>query len=149
MATSRPLIDRLLNKVEFSDSGCWLWKGATVTGGYGLIGEGAPSTKLVLAHRAMWSILYGPIPEGAFICHSCDTPPCVAPDHLFLGTAQANFDDMVKKGRRRVMKKKDTCLRGHPYTEENSYIQNAPDGPHRSCLTCRRARDRRRRLGRL
>lgn len=79
------------------NSGCWLWTGGTlVCGGYGML-YAAPLR--VRAHRWSYEHFKGPIPEGLDVCHKCDTPCCVNPDHLFLGTRQDNMNDAKNKNR--------------------------------------------------
>lgn len=55
-----------------------------------------------MAHRVAWRLFVGDIPEGAVVCHRCDTPPCANPDHLFIGTQADNVADMMRKGRHRA-----------------------------------------------
>lgn len=79
--------------------GCWEWQGArTANGGYGV---SRLHGKFYRAHRKAWELLNGPIPEGMMILHRCNNPPCVRPDHLYLGTNTDNMIDKATKTRRR------------------------------------------------
>lgn len=95
MAIYEPLEKRFWRKVNKTDN-CWLWIGAKFENGYGAIWTN-PDTQR--AHRVSWEINRGPIPDGLIVCHHCDNPPCVKPDHLFLGTLSDNRRDMVNKKR--------------------------------------------------
>lgn len=100
---SRPLDERFWEKVEKSD-GCWLWK-AAINHGYGVIGAGGRRGRILIASRVSWELNRGPIPAGVDVLHRCDNPPCVNPDHLFLGSAQDNGRDASRKGRFRPVQK--------------------------------------------
>lgn len=79
-----------VNRGEPQD--CWLWTGAKLKSGYG-------SFQQARAHRVSWTLNRGPIPKGKHVCHHCDTPLCVNPAHLFLGTDFDNRQDAIRKGR--------------------------------------------------
>lgn len=84
------------------NSGCWLWDGAVEVGGYGVMKVGKKaddSYRQERAHRLAYEHFVGPIPAGMLVCHRCDVRCCVNPAHLFVGTHQANMDDMYRKGR--------------------------------------------------
>jgi hypothetical protein len=80
-------------------SGCWLWSGTVVRGGYGRIKF---RRRYHLAHRVSFILHCGEIPEGIDVCHKCDVPYCVNPEHLFLASHAENMADMVRKGRQAV-----------------------------------------------
>jgi hypothetical protein len=88
------IADRFWAKVLKTDT-CWLWQGHVLRDGYGQFGKIGERR----AHRRAWFLTHGPIPDGLQVCHRCDTPLCVRPDHLFLGTAQDNIADRDTKGR--------------------------------------------------
>lgn len=99
----RPLSERLWNKVDKTDT-CWVWTGAVDRKGYGKIGVGSSkdgTRRLEIVPRAAWQVTNGPIPDGLFVCHTCDNPRCCRPDHLWLGTCSDNLRDMSEKGRGR------------------------------------------------
>ena len=81
------------------------------------------------AHRLAWEDAHGPIPVGMSVCHTCDNPPCVLEEHLFLGTGQDNTDDMIAKGRKFIPPYQETCLRGHDFDKVRA------DGA-RLCQSC-------------
>ena len=92
----RPLAERFWAKVDQSGD-CWVWTGACAP--YGRIREGARGSPFLVTHRLAWELSNGPVPDGLMVLHTCDNPPCVNPDHLWLGTAKDNKADEIAKGR--------------------------------------------------
>ena len=86
--------DRFFKFVEKTDW-CWIWKGSLTDMGYGQFWN---KHKDYTAHRASYRMFKGEIPNGIFVCHHCDNKKCVNPDHLFLGTAKDNTQDLIIKG---------------------------------------------------
>lgn len=77
--------------------GCWGWNGSFVNAGYG---QSILNNRTIHASRMSWIIHNGQIPEGLWVLHKCDNPPCTNPQHLFLGNSKDNTQDMIKKGRK-------------------------------------------------
>lgn len=134
-----PLDVRFWNKVDKTGD-CWLWTGATKDGfPYGIIcppggtGKGRPPIR---AHRLSWEMAHGPIPRGMVVCHKCDQPRCVRPEHLFLGTQGDNVRDAAEKGRLSGWGAKTHCVNGHPFSGHN--LSWSADGKKRLCKECGR-----------
>lgn len=86
---------RFWAKVHKTDT-CWLWTASTTRYGYGRL---QVSGHALLAHRIAYALAHGSLPDDLLVCHHCDTPACVRPDHLFLGTYADNRIDCIRKGR--------------------------------------------------
>ena len=125
---------------------CWLWT-ARKWGDYGVMRHPENNTTCG-AHRFSWELHFGPIPDGMFVLHHCDNPPCVRPDHLFTGTQLDNMRDRQSKGKYGPppfdpgwQAEKAHCKSGHPFDSLNTY--RYPNGRGRICRACRRDRMRR------
>ncbi len=105
--------------------GCWIWRGQNDgRSGYGTTRFDGKRWK---AHRLFYTWHKGAIPNGAMICHSCDTPACCNPDHLFVGTQVENMADMKAKGRANSTLTAEQVLEIRQIYRPNSY------GPRRIC----------------
>ncbi|RPI85131.1 MAG: hypothetical protein EHM34_00045 [Nitrosopumilales archaeon] len=96
--------NKLLSRIDIKDNGCWEWKGAKHRQGYGNIGY---KRKVCLAHRISWKLFRGDLRDDILVLHKCDNPPCINPDHLFLGSDRDNVLDSISKGRFYRAKGKD------------------------------------------
>lgn len=104
--------ERFERKLRKMTNGCWIWLGAKTKriNGYGLVTLRINKKyKTTSAHRVAYTLYCGPIPDGLDVCHRCDNPPCVNPDHLFVATRKKNLSDMRHKGRAR-----------HPFGENHA-----------------------------
>ena len=135
VAWPRPGLDprlpsRIAEKISAPDeNGCWLWMGALGDHGYGMAWDGA---RMVGAHRLVYELLVGPIPDGLALDHvkarGCHTTACVNPAHT----------EPVTQGENNRRAMRDTCKHGHPWTDENTYLR--PDKGTRQCRACGRER---------
>lgn len=115
-----------------TESGCWIWLGGETSSGHGKAKIAGVTTRK--AHRISWLAKHGSLPKQ-LMCHKCNTPLCVNPDHLYIGTHKSNAQD-----------KKETidssyaagleCLHGHPMKEGDDSIYVTPQG-YKVCRRCR------------
>jgi hypothetical protein len=134
---------------------CWEWTGGKTRGGYGsLHSRTEDGTNINLyAHRVSWMIYKGDIPDGLCVCHHCDNPSCVNPEHLFTGTVADNMHDRDRKGRFNGGKKHNgfvncapICKRGHLLSDANVYIYRYNGKLLRQCKECNKINTRARYL---
>ncbi len=122
-------IQRFWSKVEMIPfHSCWEWTGDMNKAH----GKNYGRFNMKKAHRISYELTYGKIPDGLFVLHKCDNPPCVRPEHLFLGTHLDNMRDKVLKGRDHN-KSKTHCVNGHPYFGDNLIIKKSGERRCREC----------------
>ena len=119
-------IERFHQKYEINESGCWMWTGGTRPNSKGVPypRHWTDDFKSIGAHRFSFQLAHGEIPQGMYICHKCDTPLCVNPDHLFCGSHQDNMRDMVAKQRSFVGRGEDKKGRAKLTNQQADQIRN-------------------------
>lgn len=126
---------------------CIEWRGWVNSNGYG---STTFRGKTIGVHQRAWIEAYGEIPPGMCVCHRCDNPLCVNPEHLFLGTVLDNNRDRDRKGRnggQTIRARTTHCRHGHEYTPENTAVIRNRNGASltKHCRKC--IRERRLRAG--
>ena len=110
MKMARPKTDtktRILNNINIDNNGCWLLPPSKKNKGYSKIAIDGINKR---GHRVSWETFVGPVPEGILVLHHCDIRHCVNPEHLWLGTAKDNYEDMLRKNRGKCNIKKTVLV---------------------------------------
>lgn len=134
---TKSLAERFWSKVKKTD-GCWLWTGCVwrESAPYGQIHVDGKTRR---AHRVSWELTHRKMaPAGMFICHACDNPRCVNPDHLWIGTRSENMLDAASK-KRIPLQNNSHCKNGHLFAGENL---KPIRGRNRVCRICAQEQDR-------
>lgn len=133
------VIARFIAKVRVAqnEGDCWEWTGSADANGRGrFFFEG----KIRTAYRVAFTLFNGPIPDGMMVCHSCDNPSCVNPEHLWIGTGSDNMRDAVRKGRHNYAGKRvAVCKYGHYMLASGATVVSKTGT--RRCVECKRRRD--------
>ena len=122
------------DRVTVDPDGCWIWNGSKTSGGYGKYTARGKSRS---AHRGVYELLVGPIPDGMQLDHLCRVRACVNPLHLEPVTQRENLLRGETLAARHAAVTE--CPRGHAYTEDNTYYRSDRTG--RDCKACRRQRN--------
>lgn len=116
---------------------CWEWT-SNKAKGYGMFSRKRDGkSKNVQTHRYIWEKVNGQIPDGLHVCHICNNPPCVRPDHLEVGTRSHNMRYAVLYGNNK-QSRKTHCVQGHPFDETNTKwrLSRRTGLPSRQCRAC-------------
>lgn len=118
-----------------AENGCLEWDGSRTDFGHGrfTLGKG---TVWILSHVYAWTQARGPVPEGLFVLHHCDNPPCCDVEHLFLGTKADNTADMMAKGRD-YWSQRSHCKNGHDFSIHGRMATRSNGKSYRRCQACR------------
>lgn len=124
---------------------CWNWTAVKLPAGYGMFRHAG---RMRLAHRVIWEMFFGPVPDGLVLDHyRCDNKSCVNPWHVRPVTSKENSTREGSKSICAYYKARTHCKNGHPYTGANFYVErlaSQKQGPRRICRLCYRERYRER-----
>lgn len=132
---SRPVLDRLYERLREDENGCWLYEGYWLDrDGYASIGLGGRGSSKAKVHRLTYQDFIGPIPEGHDLDHLCKVRHCANPFHCEPVLPPENFRRSDHP--HMLANKAGTCTRGHAMTPENTYVY--PGNGKRECRFCRK-----------
>lgn len=129
--------DRIWSKIEVATSGCWIWTASGTPDGYGSVRHNGTTAR---AHRVVYELLVGPIPEGLTLDHLCNTTRCVNPTHQVPATQRENILRGNAMGARHA--RKTHCDNGHPFDLLNTRISSRGWRVCRACETAKKKRKR-------